>query len=343
MAWTDLDGNRKQRSFPNKTIATEFRSTVEADLARGEYTGVSEISWDDFRDRVERGFIKRKKATTQGSYRIAIDHLERIVKPKTPAKITTRSITDYSTKRLGERGLKAGTKLSKTTLNSELRSLRAILHWANDQGYISKVPKIQFEREAMKEARYIPADEFRAIYDACHVANRPVDLPYPPEQWWQAFLVFLYLTGWRKSETLELRREDVDFENGTALTRAENNKSNRDERVPLHPMIVEHLRELPSFSPMMFPWELSHRMLYETFRRILAEAGVSEEYGFHDLRRAFASEVGQSGRQATTGTHEAQGLRNDQAVPLNMRPSMEGVTDHYAAPDLTRKSKRKPG
>ena len=32
----------------------------------------------------------------------------------------------------------------------------------------------------------------------------PVGLPYAPAEWWQAFVVFGYMTGWRVSEVLAL-------------------------------------------------------------------------------------------------------------------------------------------
>ena len=53
---------------------------------------------------------------------------------------------------------------------------------------------------------------------------RPEGLPYSAEAWWQALLVFNYMTGWRISEPLALRREDLDLEAGTAITRHADNK-----------------------------------------------------------------------------------------------------------------------
>ena len=46
-----------------------------------------------------------------------------------------------------------------------------------------------------------------------------------------ALLVFAYMTGWRISDMLALRREDLDLEGGYAITRAEDNKGDRDDRV----------------------------------------------------------------------------------------------------------------
>ncbi len=110
------------------------------------------------------------------------------------------------------------------------------------------------------------------------------------------------MTGWRISEILSLRREDVDLEAGTAITRAEDNKGKRDERVKLNPVVVEHLKRLPGFTSVVFPWDRDETCLYNQFRRIQELAGVKlscpkqhkhtpacHVYGFHDFRRAFAT------------------------------------------------------
>lgn len=102
------------------------------------------------------------------------------------------------------------------------------------------------------------------------------------------------MAGWRVSELLALRREDVDLEAGTAMTRAEDNKGGRDERIKLHPVVISHLQRLAGFGPLYFPWEHDNRTLYVEFGRIQAAAevkpaGGKKQYGFHDLRRAFAT------------------------------------------------------
>jgi integrase len=123
-------------------------------------------------------------------------------------------------------------------------------------------------------------------------------------------LVTCYLTGWRIGQVLALRWEDVDLERGTAVSRGEDNKGRRDVLLPLHPMVVEHLRPLAgSFDPYVFPWNHNRRTLWTEFHRIqeatrlvqvdeqgrktekpLPKAGKEGWYGFHDLRRGFATE-----------------------------------------------------
>jgi hypothetical protein len=58
------------------------------------------------------------------------------------------------------------------------------------------------------------------------------------------------------------------LDEGTAVTRYEDNKGKRDEVVPLHPVVVEHLRRLVDFGPMVFPWPHHERTSYVEFARI---------------------------------------------------------------------------
>lgn len=99
-----------------------------------------------------------------------------------------------------------------------------------------------------------------------------------------------------------MRREEVDLKTGLAVTWAEDNKGKRDERVKLHPIVLEHLRRLPGFDSPFFPWNLHRRTLDVQFLRIQEAAGIKLPgrkkhehtpycyvYSFHDLRRAFAT------------------------------------------------------
>lgn len=147
------------------------------------------------------------------------------------------------------------------------------------------------------------ADDFARIYGACdEYARVPADLPCAPADWWRALLVTAYMTGWRIGELLALRREDVDLKEGTALTRAEDNKGGRDDLIRLHPVVVEHLKAVVSFAPFVFHWPHTQCRLDVEFDRVQAGAGIALQckrnhqhtdacsyYGFHDMRRAFAT------------------------------------------------------
>jgi len=101
------------------------------------------------------------------------------------------------------------------------------------------------------------------------------------------------MTGWRIGQILALRWEDVDLENGTALSRAADNKGKRDMLIQLHDLALDHLQTVRSFHVSVFPLEVDRRSLYTEFELIQKAAGVKPHgkqfYGFHDLRRAFAT------------------------------------------------------
>ena len=91
---------------------------------------------------------------------------------------------------------------------------------------------------------------------------------------------------------LSLRREDVAFDKGTALSRAEHNKGKRDHIIHLHPVVIEHLRKLPGFAPVFSPWNYRRATIITEFGAIQSAAGINPppgraHYAFHDLRRAL--------------------------------------------------------
>ena len=62
------------------------------------------------------------------------------------------------------------------------------------------------------------------------------------------------MTGWRIGELLALKWCDVNLEEGFAITRHRDNKGHRDDKVPLHDVVVEHLQAIKTFSECVFPW-----------------------------------------------------------------------------------------
>src|SRR5258708_4259988 len=100
---------------------------------------------------------------------------------------------------------------------------------------------------------YVTPEHFAKIHSACDTATLPDRQPFPAADWWRGLIVMAYMTGWRISELIALRRDDLDLDAGTAITRARDNKGRRDDSVKLHDVVVTHLRKLPSFDPCVLP------------------------------------------------------------------------------------------
>ncbi len=297
VGWYTPDGKRTQKSIGAKSAAEKHCRRVEGQLAAGVYENTSRKRWQEFVVEYESKVMVGMEAGTRESAQYAINHFERIAKPVKMQSITSKTIANYVAARRFEkkyRNSEGSPLVSPATVNKELRTLRAILRKAVRWGFLAKPPEIDFLREPGKLAVYVTPEHFAKLYVACDKARWPEQQPYPAADWWRGLLTMAYMTGWRIGSLLALRWEDVDLDAATAISRATDNKGKRDQKIPLHPLVVEHLAKLKSFSPLMFSWDHSRPSLFAQYRAIQNAAKVKPEgskahYGFHDLRRAFAT------------------------------------------------------
>lgn len=303
VGWYDGEGKRRQKRIGSKSQAEKYQRRVEGELAAGTYQTNQRKQWKDFRTEYESKIADGMEPGTRRETVGGMDHFERIIKPGKIQSIKTQTIDDYIAKRRREPGKKKKSTISVATVNKELRHLKAVLRVANDWGYLPSVPRFRMLREPAKEPRFVCVDHFAEIYAACDVATMPKSLPCEASQWWRALLVFCYMTGWRISEPLALRWDDVNLETGVAITRHGGNKGKRDELAFLHPIVIDHLQTIRTFEPVVFPWYHHRRTLDTQWDKIQNAAGIHlpchedhehtpacHLYGFHDLRRAFATE-----------------------------------------------------
>jgi integrase len=304
--WTEPDGRRRSQSCGpgahGKQVAERLSHKLTAELMTGTYQLNDRKLWEDFRqeyrDRVLPGLAVRSRTLTE----TALNHFERIVKPLRVFAISTGHVDDFIAARRQEKGAKKGELVSPATVNKDLRHIKAALNVAVEWGYLKNLPRFRMEREPKRLPTYVSGEHFAAIYKACDAARMPTGLPYPAADWWRGLMVVGYMTGWRLSDMLGLQRQDLDLDAGYAITRFEDNKGKRDDKVKLHSTIVDHLRLLPGFTPTIFPWTNNIRTIWDHFGEIQRAAGIhlpcpdrhehSETchvYGFHDLRRAFAT------------------------------------------------------
>jgi integrase len=283
--------------------AQKLKRKIEAELMTGTYQEKVKTTWEDFCKEYAEKTLAGLAPRTRLEALTALEHFERIVKPVRVYGIQTNDVDGYIAARRKEPGKKKGDCVSPATINKELRHVKAALRVAEEWGYLATLPRFHMEKEPGKLPTYITGDHFAAVYQTCDHARMPHDIRnVPAADWWRALLVTGYMTGWRISDMLGLRREDLDLDAGTAITRWQDNKGKRDERVKLHPVVIEHLRKIVGFDPRVFPWNHERCTLMIQFAKIQEKAGIHlpchenhehtrfcHVYGFHDLRRAFAT------------------------------------------------------
>jgi integrase len=298
VGWIDPDGKRRSKKLGSKSAAEKYARKTEGQLASGTYESKKNTSWESFKQEyLDRGMPGAAPRTVE-SAESAIDHFEKLIKPVRVNAITSRTFAEYvalrTTPPAVEEGKDPRPPISPATVNKELRHLRAIVRKAHKWGYLPKLPEIDFLKEHGKLPTYVSPEHFAKLYQHADAARWPADGHYDAADWWRALFVMAYLTGWRIGSLMALRWADVDLEGGFAVSRAADNKGKRDQRVPLHPVVAEHLKKLVCFSATVFAWDHNRRALFLELHAIQKAAGVAPEgtkahYGFHDFRRAFAT------------------------------------------------------
>jgi integrase len=352
-SWYNLQGKKRGKScgpgFLGQKKADKLRRKIEDELETGTHREQLKKTWEEFRQEYEAEIVLGLDPETRVVTATALSHFGWIVQPIRMAGIDTQSVDDFIAVRRQEPGKKKGSRLSPATINKELRHLKAALHVAREWGYLGTVPKFRMEKVPKKLVTYVTGDHFAAIYRVCAHAKLPNDQPYPAAAWWRAVLVMAYMTGWRISDMLGLRRGDSDLDAGFAITRYEDNKGKRDEKVKLHEVVLDHLRKLPGFDPRVFPWNLSRRSLHEEFARIQEKAGIKLPcrargahehtrfcyvYGFHDLRRGVRHhERRQAHRRRPAGVMRHKSYTTTQ-VYINMARQMDEAVAALHVPEV---------
>lgn len=307
VGWVDPEGKRKSKRIGSQSAAEKYARKMEGQLAAGVYEATSSASWAKFMDDYEAKALATMGTSSRDATQSAINHFERIINPAKMKGITSRTFAQYVATRRTEprcrpRKCKAKSKrkagssepVSVATINKELRHLRAVVRKAHRWGYLTRIPEIDFLKEPGRLPTYVTPEHFAKLYQQCDSARWPDEQPFTPGDWWRGLLMTAFMTGWRIGSLMALRWQDVDLEAGTALSRAADNKGKRDQLTPLHPTVIQHLRRLKSFGQLVFPWNHTHRALFDEFIDLQRQAkvqavGPKGHYGFHDLRRAFAT------------------------------------------------------
>ena len=288
-----------------KNQADKRLRRIQGELDLGVHQPQNKKTWEEFRAKYEADLLPGLAPRSQPLVKAALNNFQRIIQPRRMDGITTATIDTFVAKRRKEAGKKPGSLTSPATINKDLRHLKAALRSAKRWKYLVEVPEIHFVKVPAKLPVFVTPEHLGVIYHkACALAKLPAkcDPHYTPKDWWQALIVTAYMTGLRINEMLSIKKPDLNLDEGKLTTRWFDNKGKRDETIPLHPLVVEHLRTLLGERELVFRWGHDYRTLWEEFGRIQREAGIHlycpeqhehtaacHVYTFHDFRRAFAT------------------------------------------------------
>ncbi|HYW95871.1 MAG TPA: tyrosine-type recombinase/integrase [Bacteroidales bacterium] len=199
---TQAESRLSQLINQQNEIRAGHKKPIDVDPKR-----ISEVSKDHCRDLVQN---KDRSPNTAQRYKDAVDAFRKLVGNLYINEVTEQHINEFKQKR------RQVDEVSAAGINCDLRSLRALLNFAQKQGYIGadaypfKYVEMASDRgkyEKQEGVRYFSEDEMLQIAGAIRANNDIEKL--------ELYKMYLY-SGARASEILpisDFRWENIDFKN----------------------------------------------------------------------------------------------------------------------------------
>jgi len=181
---------------------------------------------------------------------------------------------------------RSGKRLSNGTINRYRAMIFAALNLAVDLGILDKNPITKAHFSKLKE---IARDRYLTPLEIRHLLNI-IDLEAPHLG---PVVRFNLQVPCRKSELVNMRREDLDLFNNAIRVRNGTTKNDDGLWKPIPPDMVAYFRSIPAESPFLFFRRVGGRFLPLgdfkcSWNRCLDLAGISD-FRFHDGRHIAAT------------------------------------------------------
>ena len=135
-------GKRKAKGLPSKALAEHFRQIKYTQLNSDVFTGTVTADWNQMRNEYEHS--KKVAGVVEDSlYEVALTlrHFERLVGKCSSKQITQNTIDKYI--------LQRGKEVIRSTLNKDIRNLKAFVRWCRKNRYVNG----EIEIRELKEDR----------------------------------------------------------------------------------------------------------------------------------------------------------------------------------------------
>ena len=199
---------------------------------------------------------------------------------KAVGEVTRADAVDFLDRLECEKGL-------RHQVNRCRETLRAIFAYAIERELVTLNPIVGVSKRKVEtpRERTLTADELIALWQAFE------KLP----ELSRAFFRVVLLTGARRNEVGRMSWSELDLDAGLWRLPAERNKSGRAFEIPLTRPVIETLRALPRFGPMVFALDGKRPMsLHQLIERVRRDAGLLD-VRLHDLRRTLRTGLAELG------------------------------------------------
>ena len=308
-------GKRKAKALPSKALAEHFRQIKYTQLNSDVFTGTVTVDWNQIRNEYEHS--KKVAGCVEASlYEVALTlrHFERLVGRCNSKQIKQNAIDKYI--------LERGKEVIHSTVNKDIRNLRAFINWCRGNRYVNGEIKI---RELKEDERPVKSLSNTQIKKLLSTSKRYKTM-------WMRILLALG-TGLRLRDIEIWRVSDIDFENSYVTTRSKKTRKSMGSRpvpVPIMAELKKYVSGLDAGQEKIFNDNFS-RYRWKQIRRKLK----LDDFTFHDLRKTFGSVLAQNGVSTAVTQklleHSSPDLTNK--VYTNVDPVLRHAVDQIPAGD----------
>lgn len=279
---------RRERIGTSKAAAEKRLSDIKTAKIEGRYIQKNPEVTTNFKELAD-WYLNLPEVKAKGSYvrdQQLVANLLAFFGRRLLKNITPSLVEAYRQKRLQEPSARTGRTrgdfTTPATVNREVACPKAIYNKPIKNGKAERNPcqGVKMLKENNERDRVLSEEEFRRLLAACPEHLKPV-------------VKLAYYTGMRQSEILNLSWGQVDLQEGFIRLTHRDTKTDEGRLVPLHPEVLEMLREIPRGLPhvRVFPfrgqsWGSTLQRAFDKARR---EAGL-EDVCFHDLRHTFITD-----------------------------------------------------
>jgi site-specific recombinase XerD len=191
-------------------------------------------------------------------------------------EITTKTAEDYKLNRLKT--------VSHSTVNREIKTIKAIFTKALQWGYLHTNPlkEVKTFKLTLKKPRFLSHDESKTLINTA------------PTQLYKTMITIALYTGFRLAEICSLQWQDIDFISDTISVNPKHGftpKSNEFRTIPLNQYLKSYLLPLKqSAKEYIVPQTLNINTLSHYLSDIFQQAKIKDA-SFHTLRHTFASNL----------------------------------------------------
>lgn len=233
----------------------------------------SDLCVEKYRPYAKANFTK---STWRARSNILVS-LQLFFRQKKLTEFTASDVEAYKAHRL------EASKLSPSSMNTELRALQRVLRWATKNGYPVSMPSVTFLKEPAGRVRIWTHEELDRLMSAAAAAHPEI----------LRVIVFLLNTGCRKGEARAAEWTWIDFNKGMIRMPASEHwkpKNGRAREIPISDACLAVLTGPRRSERWVFPnrdGAMFERFPDAIFKELQTKAKISG--GAHTLRHSFAS------------------------------------------------------